>query len=123
MVLVIEDDPVILSTVVDILEFEGYRVEKATNGAEGLASIERSRPALVLLDMRMPVMNGWDFARILEERGIKVPILVMTAAQDAKRWAHEIGAEGYVAKPFHLPDLLSAVEALLGPGPGASSIH
>jgi urea transport system substrate-binding protein len=123
-ILVVEDDPIILSTVADILEFEGYRVETATNGIEGLACVERARPALVLLDMRMPVMNGWDFAHALEARGIKVPILVMTAAQDAKRWANDIGADGYVAKPFHLPDLLSAVETLLGRGPGgASSIH
>jgi CheY-like chemotaxis protein len=58
----------------------------------------------------MPVLNGWDFARILKEQGINLPILVMTAAQDAQRWAREIGAEGYVAKPFDLADLLLAIE-------------
>jgi two-component system, chemotaxis family, chemotaxis protein CheY len=109
-ILVIDDDPDVLSTVVDILEFEGYRVERATNGAEGLKVLERTLPRLVLLDMRMPVLNGWDFARILKERGIQLPILVMTAAQDARRWAQEIGAEGYISKPFELPDLLAAVE-------------
>jgi DNA-binding response OmpR family regulator len=112
-ILIVEDDPSILSTVADILEFEGYRVERATNGAEGLVAIERSVPALVLLDMRMPVLDGWDFARILKDRGVRVPILVMTAARDAQRWADEIGAEGYISKPFHLPDLLSAVEEVL----------
>jgi urea transport system substrate-binding protein len=109
-ILVIDDDPDVLSTVVDILEFEGYPVERATNGAEGLKVLERTRPRLVLLDMRMPVLNGWDFARILKERGIQLPILVMTAAQDARRWAQEIGAQGYISKPFDLPDLLAAVE-------------
>ena len=109
-ILVVDDDPDILSTVSDILEFEGYKVERALNGAEGLKVIDRIRPWLVLLDMRMPVLNGWDFARILKEQGINLPILVMTAAQDAQRWAHEIGAKGYVAKPFDLTDLLSAVE-------------
>ena len=109
-ILVIDDDPDVLSTVVDILEFEGYPVERATNGAEGLKVLERTRPRLVLLDMRMPVLNGWDFARILKERGIQLPILVMTAAQDARRWAQEIGAQGYISKPFELPDLLAAVE-------------
>ena len=64
--------------------------------------------------MRMPVMDGWGFARALRERGIKLPILVMTAAQDARRWAQEIDAEGYLAKPFDLLDLLSAVERLQG---------
>jgi len=60
--------------------------------------------------MRMPVLDGWGFARELAARGVKVPIVVMTAAQDARRWAEEIGAEGYVAKPFDLTDLLAAVE-------------
>ena len=101
----------------DILEFEGYTVVRAGNGAEGLAAIERAHPALVLLDMRMPVLNGWDFARLLRERGIQVPVLVMTAAQNARRWAEEIGAAGYVAKPFHVDDLLAAVAAHLPPDP------
>jgi CheY-like chemotaxis protein len=109
-ILVIDDDPDVLSTIVDILEFEGYLVERATNGAEGLKVLERTHPRLILLDMRMPVLNGWDFARTLQERGIKLPILVMTAAQDARRWAQEVGAQGYIAKPFELPDLLAAVE-------------
>jgi CheY-like chemotaxis protein len=115
-ILVIEDDLDILATVADVLEFEGYEVEKATNGAEGLAALERAKPALVLLDMRMPVLDGWEFARILKERGVKVPVLVMTAAQDAKRWAQEINADGYVAKPFHLIDLIAAVERFLDSG-------
>ena len=111
-ILVVEDDPEILSTVADILEFEGYEVECATNGAEALKILERVRPGLVLLDMRMPVLNGWEFARIVNERGIKLPILVMTAAQNARRWAEEIGAAGYVSKPFDIPDLIDAIERL-----------
>ncbi|HUS15661.1 MAG TPA: response regulator [Chloroflexia bacterium] len=110
-ILVIDDDPAILSTTVAILEFEGYHVAQAQDGAEGLALLERMRPALVLLDMRMPVLDGWGFARSLRERGIQLPIVVMTAAQDARRWAAEIGAAGYLAKPFELPELIAAVEA------------
>jgi two-component system chemotaxis response regulator CheY len=113
-ILVVEDDPAILSTVADILEFEGYDVERAMNGVEALDVVERVRPRLVLLDMRMPVLDGWGFARTLDDRGIELPIIVMTAAQDARRWAQEIGAEGYVAKPFELTDLLAAIEGLLG---------
>ncbi len=111
-ILVVDDDQDILSTVAEILEFEGYKVERASNGVEGLRAVERAHPALVLLDMRMPVLDGWGFARTLKERGISLPILVMTAAHDARRWAQEIGAEGYVAKPFNLGDLLNAVERL-----------
>jgi CheY-like chemotaxis protein len=112
-ILVIDDDPAILSTVTDILEFEGYPVATATNGAEGLRYLEQQRPALVLLDMRMPVLDGWEFARILRDRGITLPIVVMTAAQVARRWAQEIGATGYLAKPFDLLELLTTVERLV----------
>ena len=111
-ILVVEDDPEILSTVAAILELEGYPVERASNGAEGLRVVERIRPRLVLLDMRMPVLDGWGFVDALKQRGIKLPILVMTAAHDARKWANEINAEGYLAKPFELIDLLDAVENL-----------
>jgi CheY-like chemotaxis protein len=111
-ILVVEDDAEILNTVSSILELEGYTVERARNGQEGLLSVERTRPKLVLLDMRMPVLDGWGFVDALKERGIKLPIVVMTAAQDARRWASEIDAEGFLAKPFELLDLLSAVETL-----------
>ena len=111
-ILVVDDDPSILTTVSEILDLEGYPVQTATNGAEALRAVERARPSLVLLDMRMPVLDGWGFARALQERGLKLPILVMTAAQNARRWAEEIGADGHIAKPFDLPDLLDAVERL-----------
>jgi DNA-binding response OmpR family regulator len=112
-ILVVDDDPSILTTVSEVLEFEGYNVDTAANGAEAIVAIERSCPGLVLLDMRMPVLDGWGFARELRERGVVLPILVMTAARDARRWAEEIGAQGYIAKPFELDDLLGAVDHLL----------
>jgi len=111
-ILVVDDDRSILETIGEILESEGYPIATAGNGAEALQCIEEIRPSLVLLDMRMPVLDGWGFARIVRERGLRVPILVMTAAQDARRWAEEIGADGYLAKPFDLLNLLDAVERL-----------
>ena len=111
-ILIVDDDPSILTTVWEILDLEGYPVETATNGAEALEAVERARPSLVLLDMRMPVCNGWEFARALKERGVQLPIVVMTAAQDARHWAEEIGADGYLAKPFDLLNLLDTVERL-----------
>jgi CheY-like chemotaxis protein len=108
-ILVIDDDLAILETVATALRDEGYDVETAIHGAEGLAQIERRRPALVLLDMRMPVMDGWTFAHTLRDRGIDVPIIVMTATQDTRRWASEIGATEHLAKPFELLDLLDVV--------------
>jgi CheY-like chemotaxis protein len=113
-ILVVDDDPSILATVSEILQFEGYSVRTATNGAEALHSIREQQPSLVLLDMRMPVLDGWGFARELQDLGVKLPVVVMTAAQDARRWAEEIGAAGYVPKPFELPELLDTVERVQG---------
>ena len=111
-ILVVDDDPAIRVTIAEILTLEGYQVEMAGDGREALAVVERSLPALVLLDMRMPGMDGWGFARALRDRGVSLPILVMTAAQDARRWAAEIGADDYLAKPFDIMDLIDSVARL-----------
>jgi len=109
-VLVVDDDTSILDTVSSILAGEGYDVVSASTGQEALAAVARKQPLLILLDMRMPIMDGWAVARALREQGISVPIVVMTAAESAKRWADEVGAEGYLAKPFGLDELLATVE-------------
>ena len=115
-VLVVDDDTSILDTVSSILSGEGYDVVSASTGEEALAAVARTKPLVILLDMRMPVMDGWAVARALREQGIKVPIVVMTAAESAKRWADEVGAEGYLAKPFGLDELLGTVERFRKPG-------
>ena len=111
-VLIVDDDPTILAMLVEILELEGYPTHTATNGVEALLEVERCCPAVVLLDMRMPLLDGWGFAREIQERCIVLRILVMTAARDAKAWAAEIHADGYVSKPFELGHLLTEVERL-----------
>jgi CheY-like chemotaxis protein len=112
-ILIVDDDPAIRSTISDVLAEEGYTVATATNGAEGLVALAGTLPAVVLLDMRMPVLDGWGFARALKERGVSLPIVVMTAAQDARQWSQEIGAAWVLAKPFDLDELLQAVERAL----------
>ena len=109
-ILIVDDDDSIRAVVSEVLDLEGYRVATAGNGLEGLRLLERRLPTLVLLDMRMPVMDGWGFARELEARKVEVPVVVMTAADNARKWAEEIGADGYVAKPFDLVDLVAVVE-------------
>ena len=109
-VLVVDDDEAIRSFVADALDFEGYPVEVVSDGEQALAAIERARPAVVLLDMRMPVLDGWGVARRLAERGISVPVVVMTAARDARQWAEEIGAVAHLPKPFDLATLLAIVD-------------
>lgn len=115
-VLVVDDDTSILDTVSSILSGEGYDVVSAATGQEALAAVARKQPLLILLDMRMPIMDGWAVARALREQGINVPIVVMTAAESAKRWADEVGAEGYLAKPFGLDELLATVGRFHKPG-------
>lgn len=98
--------------VSDFLQLEGYLVDTAADGDEGIRMVESRGPSIVLLDMRMPVLDGWGFARELKHRGIHLPILVVTAAQNPRRWAEEIGAQGYLSKPFDLNDLVLAIERL-----------
>jgi CheY-like chemotaxis protein len=109
-VLVVDDQPEVRSVVSLILRAEGYQVETAANGAEALEALDQVEPACVLLDMRMPVLDGWGFARELEARQIDVPVVVMTAARDARSWCDEIKAADCLPKPFDLYDLLGCVE-------------
>jgi CheY-like chemotaxis protein len=111
-ILVVDDDPTILVTVCEALDLEGFPFVTATNGAEALEAVDRNDPSLVLLDMRMPVLDGWGFMGAVRERGLNLSVVVMTAAADARRWAREIGAQGVLPKPFELDELLSAVERL-----------
>ncbi|HEX8968596.1 MAG TPA: response regulator [Chloroflexota bacterium] len=110
-ILVVDDDPTILAAVSEALDFEGFPVVTATNGAEALAVLDhKPRPALILLDMRMPVLDGWGFMRALQDRGLRLTVVVMTAAADARRWGHEVGAQAVLAKPFDLDELIAAVQ-------------
>jgi CheY-like chemotaxis protein len=109
-ILVVDDDPEILAMLRDFLEGEGMTVRTAENGAEALEALEELAPALILLDMRMPVLDGWGFAEQCRERQLGYPIVVMTAAESARRWAEEIGATAYIAKPFDVNELLQTIE-------------
>ena len=124
-ILVVEDDPDLLSLVELVLSDAGWRVLTAPEGRAALARVAAEMPALILLDMRMPGMNGWDFAREFRARhGRAAPIVVVTAAENARARAEEIGAEGWLAKPFDLDDILRAAERWAGraavDGPGAA---
>ncbi len=109
-ILVVEDDETILISIVTLLEDEGFEVVTANNGKEAIDWLGNGIPSLVLLDMKMPVMDGWAFAEIYRTRpGPKAPLVVMTAARDAKNWAMDVGADDYIAKPFDLDHLLDKV--------------
>jgi CheY-like chemotaxis protein len=111
LVLVVDDDAGIRETVRDIVELEGYRAVLAADGGEALARAAESDPCVILLDMRMPEVDGWEFARRYRAEMAKpAPIVVMTAARDAAQWAREVGADGVLAKPFDLRDLLALLD-------------
>ena len=119
-VLVVEDDLDLLGLVELVLESAGHPVMTAREGAEALDKIGQEMPAVILLDMKMPGMDGWEFARIFRERyDQQAPIIVLTAAEDAPQKAEEIGAEGYVGKPFEINELLAKVEQF-APAPNPS---
>ncbi len=109
-VLVVEDDPDLLALMEMILAEAGHRVRTAPEGRAALARVAEEMPGVILLDMRMPGMNGWEFAREFRARhGHAAPIVVVTAAENAEARAAEIGAEGWLAKPFDVGDVLAAV--------------
>jgi two-component system OmpR family response regulator len=111
-ILVVDDDPAIREFVQLVLEDAGYEVMAATDGVEALAAVRKRQPGLILLDMRMPRMNGWEFAdAYLRERSPHAPILIMTAGRDAT--ASDIGAAGWLGKPFDLDQLIASVRQLL----------
>ena len=109
-VLVVDDDAGIRDLLDLALTNAGYAVALAEDGAAALAMVEAVAPDVILLDMRMPVLDGWAFAEAYRRRpGRRAPIVVMTAARDAPGSAAEIAATGYLAKPFDLAELLACV--------------
>ena len=119
-ILIVDDEPAIVQGLEDNLRFEGYQTVSATNGADGLALALSDAPDLVLLDITMPAMSGWDVCRELRRRGVDVPVIMLTArgAEADRVLGLELGADDYVPKPFSLRELLARVRAVLRrPGP------
>lgn len=115
-ILIVDDDEIILQSIEAILTDENYLVVVASNGREGLELARRHAPSLILLDMKMPIMDGWAFAAAYREQPAPhAPVVVMTAARDSKSRAAEIGADDYLAKPFDLDDLLAVVRRFASP--------
>jgi DNA-binding response OmpR family regulator len=111
-ILVVDDDPALRWMITAYLQTEGYRVQTASNGARALECIEQEPPKLILLDMNMPVLNGEDFVGELRARDLNIPIVIMTAAKDARQAAEQLEAAAYVVKPVNLPLLLGRIDEL-----------
>lgn len=114
-ILVVDDEPNMRLGLRDNLEFEGHEVELAENGAVALDKIFKTSYDLVVLDVMMPVKSGFDVCRTVREKGIAVPIILLTAKGEEidKVLGLELGADDYVTKPFSVRELLARIKAVL----------
>lgn len=115
LVLVVDDDSGLQETLQAVLESEDYEVAIAADGLVALEKIAARRPNLILLDLMMPRMDGYAFAKELQRQGLRssIPIVVLTADGRAQSKAAQVGADGYLEKPFEIPDLLDEVSRLV----------
>ena len=113
-VLVVDDDEAIRDLLDDVLELEGYESRCAPDGEAALAVAADWTPDVIVLDLMMPKMDGWQFREA--QRGVPhlrdVPVLVVSASQRARDAYHELGAAAVVAKPFDLDELIGAIDRL-----------
>jgi DNA-binding response OmpR family regulator len=114
-ILIVEDEPDMATGLRDNLEFEGYEVRIARDGEEALASAAEWAPDLILLDLMLPRRNGLDVCRELRHRGMRIPIIMLTARgqETDKVVGLEIGADDYVTKPFSVRELMARVHVQL----------
>lgn len=112
-VLIVEDEKSIVDIIRFNLEKEGYAVLTAYDGEAGLSAARTDRPDLILLDVMLPKMIGFDVCRILREEGDNVPVIILTAREEEadKVLGLEIGADDYITKPFSMRELMARVKA------------
>ena len=116
-ILIVDDEERMRRVLVDYLRIKGYQTVEAANGAEALTRFAAASPDMVLLDVMMPVMDGWETCRRLREQSA-VPIIMLTARgqEEDELTGFSLGADEYIAKPFSLKILLARVEALFRRG-------
>jgi DNA-binding response OmpR family regulator len=114
-ILIVEDEPNMRLGLRDNLEFEGYEVDFAEDGDTGLQKIVENTYSLVLLDVMLPNLSGFDICKTVRKKGITTPIILLTAKGDEidKVLGLELGADDYVTKPFSLRELLARIKAVL----------
>jgi len=114
-ILVVEDDPSMLMGLKDNLEFEGYEVLTARNGADGLKLAQSNQFDLIVLDVMLPQMDGFEVCRQLRSKDEDLPIIMLTAKNQEidKVVGLKLGADDYVTKPFSVRELMARLEAVL----------
>jgi CheY-like chemotaxis protein len=119
-VLVVDDDPDMRRAINEVLIDQGLRVDLAGDGREALDRARDAAPALVILDITLPIVDGFTVADELRQRFGVLPILAITADGRAPQKARRVGAYAYLRKPFELDDLLATVARGLGRSPDAA---
>jgi len=114
-ILIIEDDLAILRGLKDNLEYEKYEVITATDGEQGYGLMREKKPDLVILDLMLPKMSGYELCRKLRKEGVMTPVLMLTArGEEVDRvLGLDLGADDYVTKPFSVPELMARIRAIL----------
>jgi len=114
-ILVVDDDPAIVDIITQVLAAEGYVTRACRNGLEALDVLNEWRPDLILLDLWMPKMDGWEFRRrqLALDRARDVPVVLLSAGGRLEEHARTLDAAAAIPKPFDLTDLLSVVDAVL----------
>jgi DNA-binding response OmpR family regulator len=114
-VLIIEDDPTMLRGLKDNFEFKGYKVLTASDGEKGLEAALNAKPDLILLDIMLPKINGYEICRLIRETKLRMPIIMLTAKGEESDivLGLNLGADDYVTKPFSIKELLARAAAFL----------
>jgi CheY-like chemotaxis protein len=115
----VDDDPEILEATGQVLREWGYTVDEALDGATALSLARKAQPDLVLVDLMMPVMDGWTLIRRMREENLLdgTPLVVFSADRDAREKARDLEAQAALRKPFELEELQDVVERLLSQKP------
>ena len=114
-ILIIEDDATMLRGLKDNFEFKGYRVLTAADGEEGLEAALNHKPDLIVLDIMLPKINGYEVCRLIRKEGLEMPIIMLTAKSEESDivLGLNLGADDYVTKPFSIKELLARAAAFL----------
>lgn len=118
-VLIVDDEPDLVETLTLMLKKQGFRVSSASTGIEGLEKAKQELPDIIILDLMMPEMDGFEMCKQLKssEETSRIPIIILTARSDteARFKTFKYKADEYIVKPFHLPNLVSTINKLLFP--------
>ena len=123
-ILIVEDDPHILLGLEELLKSEGYETASCNRGDEAVAAVVKFQPTLIVLDVMLPGLSGYDICKQLRAKKISAPILMLTAKGQEidKVIGLDLGADDYVTKPFGVRELLARIQALLRRGGGGATV-